>query len=333
MRDEPVNAPSFVDQKPYDPFPKKMKKKEKRETPKVDPMVKYKAEDTDIFDLVKDQLMSQGYGEKDAMQMMVNMDEGKLMDYAKGAFKHHNAVADATGQAIKRKASRTLANRSAAARDIPLGGRMTREENESLASRYAQVYEGMHREADTGKVVDKAEVGKTYHPNQPKKKTSVTKKPDAFGGRFQKEETAFDVILEYLMDRGFPQEDALQLMATMDEDKRTQILGEASEKAKKEAKHDEKLAKKDEEEAQYDTNKGKGKRAKELDDDAKQDDADAAEDMKSEEVSWDRYGRPKSKEGKAKAARAQAEMRVKDRQAGRRPYGSRTGYAKKSWDE
>ena len=33
--------------------------------------------------------------------------------------------------------------------------------------------EGMHREADTGKVVDKAEVGKTYYPAQPKKKTSV----------------------------------------------------------------------------------------------------------------------------------------------------------------
>lgn len=33
--------------------------------------------------------------------------------------------------------------------------------------------EGMHREADTGKVVDKAEVGKTYYPNMPKQKSSV----------------------------------------------------------------------------------------------------------------------------------------------------------------
>ena len=47
---------------------------------------------------------------------------------------------------------------------------------------------GMHRDAKTGEVVDKAEVGKTYYPNMPKKKTSVTKKPDAFGGRFSKEE-------------------------------------------------------------------------------------------------------------------------------------------------
>ena len=33
--------------------------------------------------------------------------------------------------------------------------------------------EGMHRDAKTGEVVDKAEVGKTYYPNMPKKKSSV----------------------------------------------------------------------------------------------------------------------------------------------------------------
>lgn len=32
---------------------------------------------------------------------------------------------------------------------------------------------GMHRDAKTGEVVDKAEIGKTYYPNFPKKKTSV----------------------------------------------------------------------------------------------------------------------------------------------------------------
>ena len=32
---------------------------------------------------------------------------------------------------------------------------------------------GMHRDAKTGEVVDKAEVGKTYYPNMPKKKSSV----------------------------------------------------------------------------------------------------------------------------------------------------------------
>lgn len=57
---------------------------------------------------------------------------------------------------------------------------------------------GMHREADTGKVVDKAEIGKTYYPNMPKMKTSVKKKPDAFGGRFKKEE-----VCDYLISEGF----------------------------------------------------------------------------------------------------------------------------------
>lgn len=51
------------------------------------------------------------------------------------------------------------------------------------------------------------------------------------------------------------------------------------------------------------------------------------------EASWDKYGRPKTKEGRAAAARAQAEMRVKDKASGRRPYGSKMGYAKKENDE
>ena len=61
------------------------------------------------------------------------------------------------------------------------------------------MFEGMHREVDTGKVVKKAEVGKTYYPNQPKKKTSVkAMKTDPFGGRFKKEE-----VCQYLVDEGF----------------------------------------------------------------------------------------------------------------------------------
>jgi hypothetical protein len=40
-------------------------------------------------------------------------------------------------------------------------------------SKGTDVEEGMHRDAKTGEVVDKAEVGKTYYPNMPKKKTSV----------------------------------------------------------------------------------------------------------------------------------------------------------------
>ena len=37
----------------------------------------------------------------------------------------------------------------------------------------SEAAEGMHRDAKTGEVVKKAEVGKTYYPNMPKKKTSV----------------------------------------------------------------------------------------------------------------------------------------------------------------
>jgi hypothetical protein len=43
----------------------------------------------------------------------------------------------------------------------------------SLIEMISDVIEGMHRDAKTGEVVDKAEVGKTYYPNMPKQKTSV----------------------------------------------------------------------------------------------------------------------------------------------------------------
>ena len=59
-------------------------------------------------------------------------------------------------------------------------------------------YEGMHKEVKTGKVVDKAKPGVSYYPNMPKQKTSVTKKPDPFGGRFKKEE-----VCKYLIDGGY----------------------------------------------------------------------------------------------------------------------------------
>ena len=93
----------------------------------------------------------------------------------------------------------------------------------------------------------------------------------------EKEVDTFDIILEYLMGRGFPEEDAMKLMATMEDAKREKITAEA--------------------------------------------------------VSWDKYGRPKTKEGKAKAARAQAEIRAKDKAAGRDRYGYKRGYARKTWDE
>ena len=114
----------------------------------------------------------------------------------------------------------------------------------------------------------------------PKDREERAKKQAPESKSVKKEEAeldTFDIILEYLTGRGFPQEDALQLMATMDDAKREKITAEA--------------------------------------------------------VSWDKYGRPKTKEGKQKAARAQAEIRARDKAAGRDRYGYKTGYAKKEWDE
>ena len=50
-----------------------------------------------------------------------------------------------------------------------------KESVSGIAAAYQAVYEGegMHKDAKTGEVVDKAEVGKTYYPNMPKKKSSV----------------------------------------------------------------------------------------------------------------------------------------------------------------
>ena len=48
----------------------------------------------------------------------------------------------------------------------------------SLADTFNKIVNeaGMHREADTGKVVDKSIPGKTYYPNQPKQKFGQSKK-------------------------------------------------------------------------------------------------------------------------------------------------------------
>ena len=54
--------------------------------------------------------------------------------------------------------------------------------------------EGMHREADTGKVVKKAEIGKTYYPNMPRQKSSVA---------IRKEKSMKEEVCQYLMDEGY----------------------------------------------------------------------------------------------------------------------------------
>ena len=67
------------------------------------------------------------------------------------------------------------------------------------AKRAAKLKEGvgMHRDAKTGEVVDKAEVGKTYYPNMPKKKSSVALRKE----KGMKEETE-DSLRDKRMMRG-----------------------------------------------------------------------------------------------------------------------------------
>jgi len=56
--------------------------------------------------------------------------------------------------------------------ELEASGLFTAEEIDAILEADVQ-FEGMHRDAKTGEVVDKAEIGKTYYPNMPKKKTSV----------------------------------------------------------------------------------------------------------------------------------------------------------------
>jgi hypothetical protein len=73
----------------------------------------------------------------------------------------------------------------------PDGKDTRREEVEHVAE------EGMHREVDTGKVVDKAEVGKSYYPNMPKRKSSVAlrKEKEAADKKKTRKESAWEAYL------------------------------------------------------------------------------------------------------------------------------------------
>tara|TARA_Y100001968_G_scaffold330320_1_gene381883 strand:- start:527 stop:1717 length:1191 start_codon:yes stop_codon:yes gene_type:complete len=114
---------------------------------------------------------------------------GKVkMKAAKGAVKAYGAYRDAKASAKMkaRRAGQSTKNMSAQAQKK--GSEMKAKAKsgiKSMLKRGAEAVakgatkvakrmsEGMHRDAKTGEVVDKAEVGKTYYPNMPKKKTSV----------------------------------------------------------------------------------------------------------------------------------------------------------------
>ena len=57
-----------------------------------------------------------------------------------------------------------------------------------------EIEEGMHRDAKTGEVTDKAEVGKTYYPNMPKKKSSVALRKEK-EAKTRKEGTSYEAYL------------------------------------------------------------------------------------------------------------------------------------------
>ena len=61
-----------------------------------------------------------------------------------------------------------------------------------------EIEEGMHRDAKTGEVTDKAEVGKTYYPNMPKRKSSVAlrKEKEAAEKKKTRKESSWEAYLE-----------------------------------------------------------------------------------------------------------------------------------------
>ena len=118
---------------------------------------------------------------------------GVMHQFARGVKQERGAKKDEGGKYLRQQHIKKQNKKEAdleAHREKQRNERGLAEESSCGSKGYQKggEVEGMHREADTGKVVKKAEIGKTYYPNQPKKKTSVTKKPDAFGGRFKKEE-------------------------------------------------------------------------------------------------------------------------------------------------
>ena len=81
----------------------------------------------------------------------------------------------AIGKAIKKKMSEGVRDMDPEKGTAERKARLEKKRGMKVDDhpQYKKVEEGMHRDAKTGEVVDKAEVGKTYYPNMPKKKTSV----------------------------------------------------------------------------------------------------------------------------------------------------------------
>ena len=109
-------------------------------------------EEISEFDIIIEHLIEQGFPVDEALKLMVNMSEEKREQILETTRRQQD---NASGAPMKEET----------------------------------VEEGMHREADTGKVVDKAEVGKTYYPNMPKKKSSVALRKEKEAAEKKKQKT------------------------------------------------------------------------------------------------------------------------------------------------
>ena len=112
-------------------------------------------------------------------------DDGQKTAAAKGGGKDHDG--DGKVESSSKEHAGVVHNAIQRSKGGKPDGQDTRKEE-------VEIEEGMHRDAKTGEVVDKAEVGKTYYPNMPKQKSSVAlrKEKEAAAKKTRKESTLWD---------------------------------------------------------------------------------------------------------------------------------------------
>ena len=263
--------------------------------------------------------------------------------------------------------------------------------------------EGMHRDAKTGEVVKKAEVGKIYYPNMPKKKTSVAlrkekmkegldpvgqedkdidndgdhdksdkylaKRRKAIGKAMKNQKEDWRSSLGFIDEAGCSGDD-------MEDKKDMKKIGKGEVKNKINVMPNVKMGKQNESanlcpvcgyepcqcppeqrtEALQVPQQENPKRQQKMSQAAAQyskskkksadfpteeldfyldNNAKGSLWQRVKEASWDmKTGKSKDPKKRAEAAQKAAEMKARDKRAGRRTYGSaKLGYAKKDWDE
>ena len=113
---------------------------------------------------------------------------GVMHHFARGVKQERGAKKDEGGKYLRQQHTKKQNEKEAV-----LDAHREKQRNElGLGEGYNKMQKGgevkgMHREADTGKVVDKAEVGKTYYPNMPKKKTSVALRKEKEAGKLKEQ--------------------------------------------------------------------------------------------------------------------------------------------------